>query len=364
MSRSDLLSLSADALASLANVGLVKRATKEVERGEGPAIAESDGTVTGTFTDGVVTTIPPNATLKQATCTCGAAGVCRHRLATVLAYQKQPSAKQEAPAEPWHPGDITDTMLEATLDAPTLAAARRELSFGLVATVTPGVQPSVSLPSCTVRFLVKLDAGWARCDCKQQQGCLHVALAVWVARGGASGLVQLGGVGKRIDVSALERLTLDIVTTGLTALAPAAARFAVLREAARKDGHVWLETLLEDLEQALDGWRKNSARFTTATVRKLLLEMWARCRATKGTALPVAWVVGDDAARETMLDHVRLLSLGCRLDRDGTTTFVDVFTVDPDTQEVLVLRRQLDDVTDAGNELDRRTIAPKVQLGM
>ena len=37
--------------------------------------------------------------------------------------------------------------------------------------------------------------------------------------------------------------------------------------------------------------------------------------------------------------------------------------VDPDTQEVLVLRRRLDEVTDVGHELSRRAIAPKVQLG-
>ncbi len=362
--RADLLALTPDALVSLSNAGLVKRAQREIEQDKGPAVEEAaDGTVRGVFADGVTTSISPGATLKQATCTCGAAGVCRHRLAVVLAYQRSEGNASPAEAAPWSPGEISDAALEALLDATTLAAARQQFAAGLVATVTPGAQPAVSLPSCTVRFLVKGDAAWARCDCKQQQRCAHVALAVWLARSG-EGLVSANATATRVDVSALEQLAAELVTTGLSALPPLAVRFATLRAAAAKDGHVWLETLLEDLEQSLDGWRARSARFTTASVRLLVMELWARCQAVRrGDALPVAWLAGDDAARETLLDHVRLVSLGCRLERDGTTTFVDVFTADPDTQEVLIFRRRLDEVKDSGAELSRRTIAPKVTLG-
>ncbi len=367
MSRADLLGLSVEALTSLSNAGLVKRSIKELERGEAPTVEEdARGTVHGRFADGVVTSLPLNASLKQATCSCGAAGVCRHRLATVLAFQRLAATEAPAvPAEPWDPGALTDEALQTLVGEVTFAAAKREADAGLLATVSPGVVPGVALPSCTVRFLVKGDATWARCDCAQQQACVHVPLAVWACRAGAAGVVSLGAVGEAVEVEPLQRLALEVVTTGLSAFAPAAARFALLRDAARREGYVWLETLLEDLEQALDGWRVHSARFTTASVARLVAELWARCRAATASAaaLPVAYVVGHDATRETLLDHVRLLSLGCRLQRDGATTFAEVFTVDPDTQEVLVLRRRLDDVTDVGAALARRTIAAKVQLG-
>ena len=94
--RSDLLALDENALATLANRGLVKRATKEIERGTGPTVELlDDGTVIGR-TETTVTTLPPNTPLKKSECTCGAASVCRHRVATVLAYQRSVSAEATA----------------------------------------------------------------------------------------------------------------------------------------------------------------------------------------------------------------------------------------------------------------------------
>ena len=64
MSRADLLSLTPASVAALANLGLVKRAQREIESGKGPALAEDDsGVVTGTFEDGIVTKIPPGVPL-------------------------------------------------------------------------------------------------------------------------------------------------------------------------------------------------------------------------------------------------------------------------------------------------------------
>ena len=84
--RADLLALTEDALVSLTNRGLYKRAAKEVAAGTGPAIAEDADAVRGTFPDGVVCALPPGG-LEAADCTCGASGACRHVVAVVLAYQ-------------------------------------------------------------------------------------------------------------------------------------------------------------------------------------------------------------------------------------------------------------------------------------
>ncbi|HEY3997390.1 MAG TPA: hypothetical protein VGO93_00900, partial [Candidatus Xenobia bacterium] len=81
--RPDLAALTPAVLASLSNVGLVKRAQKE----SGTIEELPDGTVVGTFADGVTARWPPGVGLAGTTCTCGAASVCRHRLALPLQYQ-------------------------------------------------------------------------------------------------------------------------------------------------------------------------------------------------------------------------------------------------------------------------------------
>src|SRR5215469_10643884 len=88
MPRTDLLGLSPEGLAALANVGLVKRAERELAAGKGPSLVELDGgTVVGTFPDGIVTRLEKGRRLADCPCSCAASGVCRHRVAVVLAYR-------------------------------------------------------------------------------------------------------------------------------------------------------------------------------------------------------------------------------------------------------------------------------------
>jgi hypothetical protein len=115
--RADLLALTPEALARLANVGLVKRAQKEVLAGVVTALTvEPDGTVLAVSKDGATTRLPANAPLGAAPCTCGAIAVCRHRLAAVLAYQQEHGAAAVPPA-PWDPGAFTDAEIAATCGA-------------------------------------------------------------------------------------------------------------------------------------------------------------------------------------------------------------------------------------------------------
>ncbi|STL90788.1 zinc finger SWIM domain-containing protein [Escherichia coli] len=53
-----------------------------------------------TFSDGVRTQLANGQALKEAQCTCGASGMCRHRVMLVLSYQRlcataQPAEKEE-----------------------------------------------------------------------------------------------------------------------------------------------------------------------------------------------------------------------------------------------------------------------------
>ena len=185
--RADLLALTTEALAALSNRGLVKRAIREVEAGAAPSIGiDANGTVLGAHPDGAASTLPPGAGLGS--CTCGAAAVCRHLLATVLAYQAT-AAAPVAPAASttvWSPGEFTDEALAALVGARALGSARRAYRAGYVARVrrpTPSrPEPSVELSSCTVRFLVPHELGYARADAADGSRPDAIPLAVWAFR--------------------------------------------------------------------------------------------------------------------------------------------------------------------------------------
>lgn len=89
MTRTDLLALTADALAALSNRGLVKRAAKDLDAGTVPEVSlEPDGTVRCVFPGEVMAALPAGGGLEGATCTCAATGVCRHQVGLILAYQR------------------------------------------------------------------------------------------------------------------------------------------------------------------------------------------------------------------------------------------------------------------------------------
>jgi uncharacterized Zn finger protein len=182
MPRADLLALTPAALASLANMGLVKRAQKEIDAGKGPTIEiGADDSITGVFDDGVKATLLVGKGLADSPCSCGATTVCRHRVAVVLAYSR--SAGAASPAETkWSPGVVTDEQLASAFGDRTVERADRLRQRGYLAEVRREEHPTAQLATSTVRFLVPGDVGFARCDCTQRTGCEHVVLAVWAFR--------------------------------------------------------------------------------------------------------------------------------------------------------------------------------------
>ncbi|MBL0192843.1 MAG: hypothetical protein IPQ09_01240 [Myxococcales bacterium] len=374
MSRADLLALTPQSLAQLANMGLVKRAQRELDDGLGPALVESDaGEVTGTFPDGVVAVLAPQRSLKDSACTCGATSVCRHRVAVALAYApwhaarsgERPDAPDEAPtdavlqppAKPWSPGDLDDDTLARAAGPRVFERARATARRGLVATVERGSVPVAKLPACTVRFLVPRELSYARCDCVDGAvACEHVALAVWVFReadraapGALTAVVSLGSE-ERLSTAAedalADTLTLacDLLARGLEAFQPAPTRFAQLTARLEREGFAWVLDLARELEIALEGYHARSALYGARELTALLAELRARTRAALADApeLPARFVLGRGEARCTELDHVRLVSLGARLSADGRARFADVFLADPDTATVLRLRKRWD----------------------
>lgn len=364
--RGDLLALTPEGLAALTNVGLVKRAQREIEQGRGPQLAEeADGTVVGIFADGVVSRLPPGVPLRDAPCTCGAVTVCRHRIAVALAYRAQhggePPAAEEKAEPSWSPGEIDDEALLARLGRRTLERARALRRSGLTVEVRrPGPLdpvPGAVLPACTVRFLVPRDLAYARCDCLARQDCEHVAVAVWAFRAADARdlaapqlLVQVAEeAGKqapadpvREALEAAVRLGEEILLEGVVHTRESLAQaFALGREGLLRAGLTWPLTLLEDLEEALAAYRARSARYRAGRVAGLLAELAARRRAARGGGeLPVPFILGQGEALETRLDHLRLVSLGARVEADGRDREAEILLADPDTATVLVLRKR------------------------
>ncbi|MEI8254547.1 MAG: SWIM zinc finger family protein, partial [Deltaproteobacteria bacterium] len=389
MSRADLLALSPETVATLANAGLVKRAQREIAAGQGPALSEDEATVvTGTFPDGAVARLAPDRALEDTACTCGATGVCRHRVAVALAYGEWHRAQTpfEAPAEwvAWSPGAHADEALVAAVGGRTLERARAQLRVGVDITITRPTAgepvPAAHLAACTVRFLVPEDLAYARCDCTQGTACEHVVLAVWAFRDAdARGVAQrtctvsLGGAsavaaGDHDALTEAESLARDLLASGLSHTGPEIARrVAHVRARLQDAGHVWPLDIVDELERSLEAYHARSARYSTGTVMALLTELAARLRAahTPGD-LPRRVVLGSDESHETRLDHVRLVSLGAHVDADQRARTARVYLADPDTATVLVLDKRWEcaegETPDDAPALGRRTVAARIRL--
>ena len=383
--RADLLALTPESLAALANRGLVKRAQKELGRGNAPTISEDDGgVVRAEFPDEVTTTLPPGTALQDADCSCGARGKCRHRVALVLAYQTWASeqgdgeaAAEAAPSdEAWSPGGITDEALSEALGKRVLTLARRRIRDGMVAELVREPPPSARLPTCTVRFLVPNDVSYAHCDCELGGGCAHVALAVWAFRDGderGSNNAQLGGrddAGPDLSVlepaeTLLHELLVEGVSSAPTSLAQ---HFARARAGVQAQRLTWVNDLLDDLDSTLEAYRGRSARYREEVAAGLLAEMGGRIRAARSAKeLPPRFLLGAGEASETRLDHIRLVSLGARLDGDESRREATVWLADPDTATVLMLVKEWTfdekETIPSNQALARRLAAYRVPLG-
>jgi hypothetical protein len=373
MSRPDLLALTEDALAALANRGLVKRALKDADA---VVLSEdAEGVVAATHPDGARTDLPAGVGLESANCTCGAHGVCRHVLASVLAYQRR--EQQPTTLEQWSPGEFADDALVELLGARVMTAARRTLRAGYVAKVRrPTAEqpaPSVELPACTVRFLVPRQLDYARTDAARGSGDETIALAVWAFRaaderspdrpdvelevGGDAAPVGAGtGLGSALD------LVSDVLSEGVVHIGPA---FDPVVTRVRRDlderGLRWPLLAVDALAEQLDAYRQRGARYRPENVAELLAELVARQAAVtnEGDSLVIR-VLGTEEPAETPLRRVRLTSLGCRVTGTDDDRTVDVFFAHPDSSSVLVLRRRWEVASDesiVGADLGPRRVA-------
>ncbi|MFB4309296.1 hypothetical protein [Actinomadura sp. GTD37] len=378
--RADLLSLTPDALAALANRGLVKRAAKDLDAGRGPEITvAADGGIGGAFPDGAETSLPAGAGLEAAACSCAATGTCRHRVCLVLAYQRTAPTGPEAPAPDaaaWSPGAFDDDALARVLGQRALTAARRTLRAGYSAALRrPTADDPVAhaeLATCTVRFLVPDELGYVHTDAVAAVRGEVTVLAVWAFRaadergltggevrldvGGAPGESRAAAPDAALDAAA--DLAGQVLLEGAVHAGPVLAT-ALGRTAADLAGRGmhWPAAALGDLAAQLAAYHERGAGHDPARVAELLAEVHARHRAARGPDR--SQVLGTDERAETPLARVRLTALGCRVAGTAEHRTADVFLAHAGI--ALVLRRRWD-VPD-GTRLTGADLAGRRVLG-
>ncbi|MEU5878877.1 hypothetical protein [Spirillospora sp. NPDC047279] len=425
MTRSDLLALTPESLSALANRGLVKRAAKDVDAGAGPAVTvEADGTVRGALPDGTEIVLPAGAGLETATCTCAATGTCRHQIALVLAYQRDhegsagkgrpaPAAETAAPAgpgaadagsetgtetgaeagsgsraedagpeagsgsgtgggdsgsgsdeaAPWSPGEIDDEALVQVLGSRVVTAARRTFRAGYTARLRRA-DAAVELPTCSVRFLVPGELGYAHTDAAATSRGEAIVLAVWAFRAADErGLtaddvrIDVGGEGGRqaADLTETLRLADQVLLDG--AMHASAVLGTALQRAGRdltaQDLH-WPAAAVTDLIGQLTAYRDRHAGYRPERLAELITELHARHRAGAGS--PRSQVLGTGEKAESRLRRIRLTALGCRIDGTDDERTADVYLAQADAGIVLVLRRHWNE-TATGHELAGRRVS-------
>jgi SWIM zinc finger len=376
--RPDLLALGDDSLTVLANRGIVKRAAREVAEGRGPTLdVADDGTVTGEFADGSRVALAPGTTVDNATaCSCPASGLCRHVVMVVVAYREQVRLPGQAA---WSPGEFSDDDLEALVGSRVLKLARKALRAGYRAQIRRPTSadpvPTVELPSCTVRFLVPHELGYAHVDAARGTREDAVVLAVWAFRaadttdrkslavevgvGGSDGDELISSRGSGIE-PALD-LVADLLADGVVHTGQAATTtIAQVRRMLERRNLRWPIDVLDEVAGQLDAYRRRRASYGSDTVARLLAELVARHRCVVGGGAALrSGVLGTEEAAETPLRLLRLTGLGASVTGGGSSRSVEVYLAHVDAGVVLTVRRRVDvddDDPPGGEILGRRKV--------
>jgi hypothetical protein len=322
--REDLLALTPDSLAVLSNMGLVKRAQKEIANGLGPTVhEETDGAVLGRFADGVQCILPPGKPLKDGSCSCGASTMCRHRLATVLVYVEQSchgtdttSSAETGVSSPL--AEVSEEKLSAFLGRRLYDKANKLRMRTRARVELPGL---VHLDTCSVRFLSGQRLEFARCDCRAAGACEHIALAVWALQGSLS-----GGPAPVVALEAMEpalELVCDIIEHGVSYLGQGlGSRFEEARRLLLSGCMTWPYNLLEEIEAELGYYQSRGGRYRISRLAHCATSLWARRQASSNDPTLANSALGLNQAPETSLRQVRLTGLGCRVEKEETQYYL------------------------------------------
>jgi hypothetical protein len=357
--RPDLLALSPDDLAALANRGLVKRAQRECEAGELTAEWDlgGDGTIRAVWSDAVTCTLPGEGTVRDAQCTCGALELCRHVLRTVLAWQQRQAASvtgadaQPGMPAPWDPGCIGDAALERQVPKAVLSRAATLWSQGVLAELMRSAKPWASFhcPGHTVRFPVPDDLRYAQCSCADPAPCVHAVLAVRAFRlleaGKDSGIVNAGPLDSPVPgdvLDAAEGCVRDLVAEGLASLgAPWRDRARRVASDCTAAALTWPAQILKEMADDLDLYLARDAAFTPGQTAERSGELLLRLDAIRAGRAPVpqAFVRGLKTDRDSDLGPARFVGLGAMVTESRRSSRLTVFLQNADNGHVMTVAK-------------------------
>lgn len=390
--RPELLELTPQALTALSNAGFVKRAQKELDNGNIPALEQDEaGTLTAVFRDGTRTRLEKDRALKESSCTCGASGMCRHRVMLILSYQRANAGHAAPEGEPnaderWHPGLWQEEL--ATLPESILKRAQQLADKGLTVELfcRPNETPSAKLPMSDVRFYSRSSIRFARCDCIEGSLCEHIALAVQAftdAEAQQPGFTHLVWQTRSRRVAArggpfatpegeacrqsLRQLSQLLWQNGVSQ-PPISfeAAFTRAQRAAHAANWRWVIGALAELREGVDACQQRASHYVPEQLLAQLAGLNARLEsadrmaqlADAGQTPPLPWrtVVGQGIAGEAQLDHLRLISLGMRGWQDNQQYGLRLWFSDPDTGSILHLSHRWPLAERAQNPLWQRRL--------
>lgn len=327
LSRPDLDAVTVDTLIALANRGLVKRAQRELDSASPPMLQEAAGVLSAVFADGARAELAAAAPVTDATCSCGAKSLCRHRIGLVLAYQRR-AVRTEPDAESvtrWSPGAISDDDLSGHFGAAAMRAARRRMAAGFAATVHRENQPKVEFSTSTVIFRVAGRIDYATCDSAGQHTEIAIILAVWACRvaderdpAAARIVVDVGDspdTGAATLADALSREVLNVGTANASEIL--LNRVTDVTNRLEQLNARWLADGVGDLRDQLHLYQERGALFDVGRVAELLAELRARTSAAGGPLLTPSQIIGADEARSTPMKLTTLTALGATVRRRG-----------------------------------------------
>jgi len=380
MPRADLLALTPDDLATLTNRGTVKRAQKELEAGDVQfeICDESDGDLVVAWTDGITCRFPASGTVHDAICSSGLAGISRHVVRSVLAYQQvdpgveatarsadvdikqvdQPPpalSSSDARGEAWDPGGFTDDDLIARFRTAAVTKARKRFEQGVLVELTRGVKPAARFldDACTVRFLVPGDLRYVTADCAESLLQTWVPLAVWAFRqlpaDRLAGLLSIQQADLPVPTTVLDdldALLCELFRDGLSGLAEAwPQRLLRVETALREAGLVWPAELVVDLLHQHEMYLHHDARFEPLQMVQLTGELIARTRAiaSRTRAVPQPLIRGTKSDRPTEIAGGRMIGVGLGVRPGKRHATLSAYLQDADSGSVVAVERTFAD---------------------
>ncbi|MEM7592702.1 MAG: hypothetical protein AAF383_14480 [Cyanobacteria bacterium P01_A01_bin.83] len=375
MHRSDLLALTNDDLTVLSNRGLVKRATKELEkRILTYELTENESQITIAWSDDVECILPSREQISDRHCSCSATNICRHLIRSILLYQREyqeskgenllvaepnlenedKSAKAQIASKIWNPGDINDAELAAFYSKATITRSRKEFNSGQVIEVIRASKPIARLHTLayTVRFLVPGDLRYTYCDCNETAPCRHVLFAVWAFR-----LLEENKISGIIDtvtevlstptelLNEIDRTLQDLLKVGIKDIStPLIGRLERLANQCRQVELIWLGEIIAELIQMCDRYTNRDARFSISKVVELIGELCIRSDAIRSDGIrnnietvPQLFIRGSKADKLTDIGAARLIGLGCGVEVKKQSTVLTTYLQDTDSGTVVAV---------------------------